>query len=609
MDTISKRFIRGLKVKSSLAIYLIAIASWYAVFSSISRVETTQFPNEIIPGQLQVYEDTTHNLTLDQVLGQRSQFKDVSQKTPSYFFSSSAYWFHIPLQNLNSKSAELFLDIKYPTLDFVTLYSVGSEGVREVVNSGDRIEGKDRPYPATDLVIPFLIEGSERLDLFVRVYADDAAILFPHEILDTNSLQFEIQSKRLIHGIIMGLFAAIFMYDLSQFIVLKKSIYFYYLAYIFSTYFIVIALNGLGPALIYPRTIWLANEGLVFFSGLAFSSILLFTREILETYNDKPVDRVIQILIGASMLLAVTPLFLSGKLTYQLLIFMMIAIPLSVFPIAVRAMPRVAGSLFFAIGAVLILISLGIFGMAIMGILPFHPSFLDIIPSGIIMGGLFHFLSASNRVLTLQEEKLQSEIISRQNLEIRQEELEHLVTERTVELDSARQKAEQLAVIDPLTGIYNRRGLFDAAEREIKIAERNKRPFSVIMFDIDYFKHINDFFGHAEGDRVLCNVVSAVLQEIRTTDLFGRLGGDEFLIVLPETPSESATQIAERVRLSMVEKNIIGDPSMLLTASLGIAWVVNQNYDLESLQSSAVSALYRAKNNGRNRIETIEVIE
>ncbi|MBI5965991.1 MAG: GGDEF domain-containing protein [Chloroflexi bacterium] len=595
-------------MRNKLAVTLLMIGIWYAMFGPASRIEEAEPPKGIVPGQLQVYEDPTTSLTLDQIMDQASQFSDVSAKTPSYFFSSSAYWFRIPVQNLNDQPADLFLNIKYPTLDFVTLHIIDSDGQRREFATGDRLLRQERPVElATTLALPFSIGSGERVELFVRVQANAGAIIFPYEILEPASLQANMLDQWLMHGIMLGLFVAIFMYDLALFIFLKKAIYFYYLAYLLSAYFIIIALDGFGLVAIYPVTTWLANEGLVVFSGLAYLSILLFTRQVLNTRENKSMDWILKSMMAASGLLAASPLFLPVQLTYQMDLAMLFIIPLSVLPNVMMAWRRrLEGALYNLLANVFLLIGMGAFGLVILGILPFQPITLEIIPNGLLAGALLHFFGMANKVLSLQNEKLEAEKDFRQQLEIRQEELEKQVAQRTIELDTARKNAELLAVTDSLTEIYNRRGLFETAIREIKLAERNKRPLSVIMFDIDNFKQINDSFGHIEGDRILCDVVSVVLEEIRDTDLFGRVGGDELLVVLPETPPESALQIAERLRAGIAEKISTGRHSMRVTASFGVAWAANQNYDIDSLQASADIALYRAKNNGRNRVETID---
>lgn len=167
---------------------------------------------------------------------------------------------------------------------------------------------------------------------------------------------------------------------------------------------------------------------------------------------------------------------------------------------------------------------------------------------------------------------------------------------------------EELATRDDLTGILNRRQWTHLAEREYARSRRNGMPISVLMIDIDRFKEINDTWGHAAGDDALRLITKEIADNLRITDCFGRLGGEEFAILLPETDPETAALTAERLRAAVasVELGIEGRP-VSVTISLGIASLFHDDEDpsFESVLVRADGALYRAKQNGRNRVEAI----
>jgi diguanylate cyclase (GGDEF)-like protein/PAS domain S-box-containing protein len=164
------------------------------------------------------------------------------------------------------------------------------------------------------------------------------------------------------------------------------------------------------------------------------------------------------------------------------------------------------------------------------------------------------------------------------------------------------QQLSQLAVTDSLTGIYNRRHFFEMAEKEFHQATRYKRPFSVIMFDLDWFKKVNDTFGHARGDEILQMVVHRCATQMRGADILGRYGGEEFVIALPETDAQDALALAERLRQTLascpVESKSI---PTLVTASFGVAALMAGVADLMYLLNRADIALYYAKQAGRNQ--------
>ncbi len=172
-------------------------------------------------------------------------------------------------------------------------------------------------------------------------------------------------------------------------------------------------------------------------------------------------------------------------------------------------------------------------------------------------------------------------------------------------LARARDAMARMAHTDFLTGLANRRAFVEAAKLELARARRYAAPVSVMMLDIDHFKAINDRFGHEVGDAVLRELAALALGELRAIDLMGRWGGEEFVVLLPETDATSALGAAERLR-SAIEKSTLsggnGSAGLKLTVSVGYAEAAAGNGGIDALLRRADDALYRAKNSGRNRV-------
>jgi len=174
-----------------------------------------------------------------------------------------------------------------------------------------------------------------------------------------------------------------------------------------------------------------------------------------------------------------------------------------------------------------------------------------------------------------------------------------LVSERVV---TAHKTA---ASTDPLTGMFNRRGFAEATSRVIEREANAGRPVTVLIFDLDHFKSINDRFGHSAGDEILKLFATVVLSTLRITDLSGRVGGEEFAALLP-CPLDEGVIAAERVREAFADSGIVvEDGPVDTTVSIGVAGGP-AGTELEVLLAAADSALYQAKRNGRNRVETAE---
>ncbi len=171
------------------------------------------------------------------------------------------------------------------------------------------------------------------------------------------------------------------------------------------------------------------------------------------------------------------------------------------------------------------------------------------------------------------------------------------------QLEKARAQLQRLAEVDPLTQVYNRRYFADHAERVLSAP--GKATF--LTFDIDHFKQVNDEYGHATGDRVLQIVCQRVLHNLREGDILARFGGEEFVILLPNTSAEVGLQVAERMRREIAREPFLIDGARLdITISIGVtahSGIARHSRALGELLREADEAMYRAKRNGRNRVE------
>jgi diguanylate cyclase (GGDEF)-like protein len=166
---------------------------------------------------------------------------------------------------------------------------------------------------------------------------------------------------------------------------------------------------------------------------------------------------------------------------------------------------------------------------------------------------------------------------------------------------------ETLATTDPLTGIANRRHLLTLGEREFSRVARYNRPFSILMIDLDRFKNINDSYGHGIGDEVLKKMAEVTLNVLRTVDYFGRFGGEEFVILLPETNLQDAKEVAERIGKKIAAMEFIHLEKIIkITVSIGVSNYQIGDTKIDDILRRADAALYQAKRLGRDRVVAIE---
>jgi len=181
---------------------------------------------------------------------------------------------------------------------------------------------------------------------------------------------------------------------------------------------------------------------------------------------------------------------------------------------------------------------------------------------------------------------------------------QELLEKVNAELQSKQRDLERLTRLDGLTGLYNRNTFVELTERELVRAQRQGSATAILLLDLDHFKRVNDTWGHPAGDAVLKNVAAVVTQSVRSTDLVGRLGGEEFIILLPGTTLIAARKLAEKVRARLeANPTLFEKTTIQTTASIGLAGTTAaEKRDFDNLYNSADKALYMAKQRGRNQV-------
>ena len=214
----------------------------------------------------------------------------------------------------------------------------------------------------------------------------------------------------------------------------------------------------------------------------------------------------------------------------------------------------------------------------------------------------FHFYKTDNNIFVFgHTDVLESDFLNKELLDANQElnNLTRQLSKKNSELIKANKKITELTRIDPLTKLANRRYFNERIEEMISMSNRKRQPLSVIMTDIDWFKYINDTFGHVAGDTVLKGFADLMKKSSRPEDLTARYGGEEFIILLPFSDKVQAWTLSERIRIELSEQDFLKN-RYRVTASFGIAQYA-ENESMEDLIKRADKALYFAKESGRNR--------
>jgi diguanylate cyclase (GGDEF)-like protein len=194
--------------------------------------------------------------------------------------------------------------------------------------------------------------------------------------------------------------------------------------------------------------------------------------------------------------------------------------------------------------------------------------------------------------ITEQETALQ--LLKTKNNELQQ---------RLTDIERLKNRIREQSIRDPLTNLFNRRFLNEFMERELALARRNQKPLAVIMLDLDHFKQLNDQFGHQTGDKVIEMVAKHLLRQSRRTDILFRYGGEEFMVILPNTTAAQATHLAENWRVHVEQAQVFAKhQAVTITVSAGIAVYPEHGTTAFNLIQAADEALYQAKAAGRNQV-------
>ena len=198
------------------------------------------------------------------------------------------------------------------------------------------------------------------------------------------------------------------------------------------------------------------------------------------------------------------------------------------------------------------------------------------------------------------------ELLARVRVAIRLKRERDRLRQRAEELRRSAEAASERSMTDALTGLLNRYGLHRALQRELAEARRYSRPLSCLLLDIDFFKAVNDTYGHAAGDAALAQSARALIESVRGSDVVCRYGGEEFLVLAPETAADGARALAEKIRLTFSSR-LFGDAARTfpLTLSVGVAELRDSESGNDMI-ARADEALYHAKQSGRDRVEAAE---
>jgi len=548
---------------------------------------------------MEIFEDKGRLFTIESVKEQ--PFKASKNHITMHGASSSTWWIRLKVQNSQSTALIWSIRMLFANMDILESWHYSQSQLINHTRKGDHNLASDAQSlydhaiftfetqkDAQDVVyIKFSYERAGIIELFSSVWTQNE--LFTYSQIFTNALVA-----------ILSALSVLLFYNFFIFLILKTKIYFWYNLYLFGAILIILSFNQIGTYYIWGKDLFLIDIMPFVSFVLTNISFLLFTRSYLETKKRlKKVDKFITILIVleiTALLLALADIKLISLKIISVVILSFILFPFFGAYLWKKGF-LVARGYTLASSFLGVTVALTIFRYA--GLLPTSEILYWFTRSGFIFEGILLSVALADRFNLMQHSYNQAQKNLTHSLELK-------VKQRTLELEAAKRAAEELARKDVLTGIWNRRAFLEMSEAQIHNAHRYDIRLSIIMFDLDHFKHINDNFGHSIGDAVLKAFAKTLNVQARETDIFARIGGEEFVMVLPYSNLVDAKKKADHLH-ELIKSVSVETPAekLHITASIGVAQLRDKE-SLDSLLARADHAMYYVKTNGRDAVYSDE---
>lgn len=550
-------------------------------------------------------EDPDGSLDVTQVLATpASIWTDTMGRTANAGYTDSTYWVKTQLPDWIGE--DRLLVINFPLIESVVIYRQQKTGLL----THPQAMGASRPFGERTVMSESYVMrlGEADRGAMVLVQARTrSSMQVPLELLTAEEFNAGQRYVSLFHGAYLGVVAAMLLYNVLLFAVLRERAYLWYLGWMLCMSLFIATVNGMAFQSLWPNLPWLSFKVLPPVLSLAIACaagfFVFFQREQGQTM---PGDGWFLALgwIGSGIALVSLQLpFRLGMITAIIMAMLMVLSSLVV--AGWRAYRGHVAALYYLMAFSFVITGGVVLALNKFGVIPrtFATEYATELGSAIEMVVLSFVMIARFNHQRRQREAAQAALI--QNQRLRTFELEARVTERTAELKVANDKLLALSQVDALTGVFNRRYLDEWLTGELRRVNRTRSSMAVMMIDIDHFKRFNDTHGHHTGDLCL-QAVAAELQAAchRPGDVVARYGGEEFVVLASDIPASGADALAESLRQKIATLAIPADAQRLaVTISIGVCWQQSDGgLQAESLLAVADKALYRAKAGGRNQV-------
>jgi len=534
-------------------------------------------------------------------------WQKISEPVLNVGFGPPRYWIHLSLHNPEATVVTRIIEVAEPLYDDLHLWVLSGNKVLAEARMGDRIAFSSRPiayrHPSMSLDIP----PFTTVDLLIRAHAHDGEHdPLPLRLWSSEGFQTGMQLDLLAYGAYYGAIVILLLYNLLVFASTRERVFLWYAVYLASFLAWNFVYRGFAFQYLWPESPDWNASAIAVLVPLALAGLTAFSWSLLDLRRQTPWLFRIALILTLAALMHV-PLALLAPETG-------LFATLNPLGLILMATLLFSGARLAWDGNTTARIYVAAIGCMFAGTLPYYFTAFGLLPANmwtihaINIGSALEFLllalALAHRINSLKTEKLEAEQLAHATLKHSAEALEEKVCERTIELEQANRSLHELAVRDALTGLYNRRHFNEVVQQELARSRRQGKPVALLLLDLDHFKKLNDLSGHQAGDEALAHIGQLLgTFARRSVDQPFRVGGEEFAVLSPNADEENIERWAEQLRQHIDATNWPhpGAPLGHLTASIGIA--LSQTGDtLDSFYTRTDRALYRAKQEGRNRV-------
>ncbi|MDC0610169.1 sensor domain-containing diguanylate cyclase [Vibrio sp.] len=552
-----------------LLVFLAIATFFHPTFAQTS--EPSNIPT-ILSGVSYFHEDSTHPISLNQAKERflTDRISHPPQNFLSFGISDHATWIRLDLQNNTTVAQYRRLNAAQAWVDHLSIYLVNDAGLIQEWHSGDSQPADNHLLPGVGFVFDMTLPPGKS-QIFIRGQSLDPLTL-PLALLDSYQARSLDSQIHITSGILYGILLALVGFNLVLYSSLKQLDALYYSIYISCFIIVNISYNGYGFAWIYPNSLFIANHLTLIFMIFHGVSGLVFVANFLSIHKRKPRwNRALQIYSALGILAMVVLISLGYHLWATTLAFKFLSLTTMIMILlGLMNLGKTRDALYFLIAVSCSMLGLLVTTLSVWGVLPYNYYSYN----GAVFGVVFEAI-----ILAV------------------------IVAYRLKAVEQKRATAEYLSSYDPLTNLFNRRSLLNASTKLIHTASNSKKSMSFVMMDIDHFKTINDTYGHHIGDLALSHIATLLKNNTRETDIIARWGGEEIVVLLPDTNASQAHAYTEHLRQTIADTPLRHESvEITITASFGIATSTRSD-TFDSLYERADKQLYLAKNHGRNRVE------